>query len=76
MEYSKEQIDDINEREKKGLAALKELQLSPAASVQKQNIGNDIFVDKVIPYLQDTRYTPTPSVKSDEVKKDEPLEKA
>lgn len=61
MEYSKEQIVDIQEREKKGLEALKALDLTPAASTQMINIGNDTFAVKLIPYLQDTKYTPQKS---------------
>lgn len=56
MEYTKEQVKDITEREKKCLEFLKEMEMSPAAQVYKQNIGNDMFVDKVTPYLQDIRY--------------------
>jgi hypothetical protein len=71
MTYTKEQEEDIIAREKQGLEALKTLNLTPAASVQKFNIGNDMFTDKVIPYLRDTKYTPTPSVTSNEVQQDE-----
>ncbi len=71
MAYTEEQVKDIQEREKKGLELLKDLQLNPSASVQKVNMGNDMFVDKVTPFLADTKYTPVPSVTSDEVKKDE-----
>lgn len=60
-DYTKEQIADITEREKKGLEALRALELSPAASVKKVIIGNsnnhDIFADAVIPFLQDTKYS-------------------
>ncbi len=55
--YSEEQIKDIKEREEKALAALKELELTPAAIVSKLNNGNDTFVDKVQCYLQDTKYS-------------------
>lgn len=72
--FSEEQIKDIQEREAKGLQALKELELTPAAVLQKLNVGNDVFADKVIPYLQDTKYatkpepvlSPIQDVKSDE----------
>ena len=57
MEYTKEQIKDIQEREKKCLEFLKENNMTPAAQVSKINIGNDNFVDKVQPYLQDMKYT-------------------
>jgi len=54
--YTKEQIEDITKREKEALEALKKLELTPAAQVSKQNIGNDVFVDKVVCYLQDIKY--------------------
>lgn len=57
MNYTKEQITDIEEREAKALKMLKELELTPAAQVQKVNIGNDIFADKLQPFLQDLKYT-------------------
>lgn len=61
-----EQIKDIQEREAKGLQALKDLQLTPAAVVQKINLGDgtDIFVDKVQPYLADTKWLNQKPVKS------------
>lgn len=59
-DYTTEQIADTISREKKALEVLKELQLSPAASVKKVIIGNsngqDIFADMFIPFLQDTKY--------------------
>lgn len=55
-QYTPEQEKDIREREAKAIEHLKELQLSPAAILQKVNVGNDMFVDKVIPYLQDFKY--------------------
>lgn len=51
-----EEIKDIQEREKLALEHLKANSLTPAALVQKVNIGNDTFVDKVICFLQDTKY--------------------
>lgn len=64
--YTEEQVEDIKARELKALEAIKELQLTPAAQMSKINIGNDIFADQVVCYLQDTKYT----------KKDESPEKA
>lgn len=58
MEYTDEMKKDIIEREKKGLEALKALDLTPAASTQMINIGNDTFAVKLVPYLQDTKHTP------------------
>lgn len=57
MDYTPEQIADITAREKKALAYLKEMELTPAAAFNKVNIGNDVFGDKLTPYLQDTKYT-------------------
>lgn len=57
--YSKEEIKDIKDREKKCLEFLKEMDMTSAAQVYKQNIGNDVFVDKVTCYLQDIRYDKT-----------------
>lgn len=58
--YTEEQIKDITEREKKALEALRELQITPAAQLIKVNIGSkelpDVFADKIIPFLQDTKY--------------------
>lgn len=59
--FTPEQIADIKEREAKGLQALKDLQLTPAAIIQKANIGNDGFIDQVTPYLRDTKFAPIPS---------------
>lgn len=54
--YTPSEISDITEREKKGLEALKELQLTPSAVVQKVNVGGDVFADKIIPYLADLKF--------------------
>ena len=66
--YTKDEIKDIEDREKKCLTFLKEMDMTPAAQVYKQNIGNDMFVDKVTCYLRDIRYDKTPkeSPKKDE----------
>lgn len=58
-QYTDEQRKDIEARVKKAQEALKELHLQPAAQVYKVNMGDDTFGDKVISYLQDTKYTPT-----------------
>jgi len=50
------QVKDIEERVAKAAAFLKELQLQPQASVQAMNMGNDVFAQKVIVYLQDQKY--------------------
>ena len=55
-QYTEEQKKDILEREAKAIETLKELQLTPSAYVMKTNLGDDTFVDKVIPYLKDTKF--------------------
>jgi len=54
--YTPEQVDDITAREKEVLAFLKEKQMCPSAKVAKVNMGEDVFADKVIPYLADMKY--------------------
>lgn len=71
--YTEEQVKDITEREQKGLEALKALNLTPAAQISKVQMGSDIFADKLIPFLQDTKYTSTPSPLQVEAKTDEPV---
>lgn len=60
--YTPEQIKDIQEREQKALDVLKDLQLTPAAAISKfrlvTNEGEEVWVDKVQPYLADFKYTP------------------
>lgn len=55
--YSPEQKRDIEERVLKASKLLEELHLKPTASVQSVNVGDDVFSQKVIVYLQDTKYT-------------------
>lgn len=59
--FTPEQVKDIQEREAKALAYLKELQLTPAAQLSKISLGNDVFADKVVCYLNDTKYSSVPS---------------
>lgn len=56
MKYTDAQIAEITVREKKALDILRGMDLTPSAVMQKVNLGNDIFADKVVPYLQDLRY--------------------
>ena len=58
-QYTKEQQKDIEDRVAKAQEALKELQLQPAAQIYKINMGDDVFGDRLIPYLQDLKYSPT-----------------
>lgn len=78
--YSDEEVKDITEREKKGLELLKQLQLTPAAIIQKVNMGNDVFADKLIPFLQDFKYNKdsvvSPVQQKDLKDSDAPTEKA
>jgi len=52
-----EQIKNVQEREAKGLEALKALELSPAAFLTVVNLGEDVFATKVQAYLADTKFT-------------------
>lgn len=71
--YTQEQIDDIKKREQEGLDALKKLNLTPACQIVKENMGNDLFADRLYPYLQDTKFTKVDeAIKSPFVEKDEP----
>jgi hypothetical protein len=56
MKYTPEQIKDIEEREAKGIAFLKELELTPASYVIPANLGQDVFGLQVKGFLQDTKY--------------------
>lgn len=71
--YTDEQVKDIEEREKKGIEALRELELTPGAILRKINVGEDVFADKVFPYLQDTKYAPKPEPVAETVKEDDPV---
>lgn len=61
MQYTPEQIEDIRTREEKALATLKELNFTPACIPQLVNLGNDTFGIQLHPYLNDTKFTPSPS---------------
>lgn len=56
--FTQDQVKDITDREAKALAYLKELQLTPAAQMVYVNIGNDTFGTRLIPFLNDTKYSP------------------
>lgn len=55
-QYTKEQVEDVKAREKEALETLKRLQLTPACQIVKENIGNDVFADRLYPYLADLKY--------------------
>lgn len=57
-QYTEEQQKDILERIDKAKKALEELNLRPSSSVSVVNLGEDVFAQKVISYLQDTKFTP------------------
>lgn len=59
--YTPEQKKDIEARVEKARMALTEFNLQPACMPQMYNIGDDVFGIKLIPYLQDTLYTPKKS---------------
>lgn len=60
--YSEEEIKDIEDRIKRANETLKELQLFPSVVLQKINMGDDIFADKAICFLADSKYhKPIPS---------------
>lgn len=50
------QKEEIKARQTEALEMLKKLQLSPAAFVYADNIGDDRFAFKVQPYLRDIKY--------------------
>lgn len=61
--YTAEEISEVNQRVEKGLQALKDLELLPACFVQKKSLmvegdkgKEEVFVDKISAYLQDTKY--------------------
>lgn len=58
-QYSPEQRKDIEERVEKARKLLEELQLRPACMPQMYNVGNDVFGIKLLPFLQDSKYTQT-----------------
>lgn len=63
MKYSPEEIADIQKREKKAIEALKELELTPSATINIVNLGTvdpklaDSFTFKVTPFLNDLKYS-------------------
>ena len=54
--YNEEEVADITKRVEAAIEYLKENNLSLSAQISYQNTGEDTFVTKVIPYLQDTKY--------------------
>lgn len=54
--YSEEEKKEITERIEKARKFLEENHLNLSAQIYFENIGNDAFATKVLPYLQDTKY--------------------
>lgn len=61
MTYTDEQRKDIEERSQKASDALKELNLTPAAVIQKTKLSEGIFADQISVYLADTKYQDEPT---------------
>lgn len=55
-DYTPEQKKDIEERVSQAKEMLLKLKLRPGAQVYKIMIDDNTFADKVMPYLQDTKY--------------------
>ncbi len=70
MQYTEEQLKDIQERSEKAIKMLAELELSAQANVSMVNLANDVFGVKVQPLLMDTKY----ASKNEEVKAEESQE--
>lgn len=60
-DYSAEEKADIIARVDKAKAMLTELKLQIACMPQMFNTGDDVFGIKLLPYLQDKKYTPKQS---------------
>lgn len=69
--FTPEQIKDIQEREKKCLDFIREQEMTPAAMIQKIKVGNDVFADKVIPFLNDTKYADKNGAVESPIQKDD-----
>lgn len=52
-----EQQKDVAQRVKDAHSYLESKDLSVACQIAKENIGNDVFADKLYPYLQDIKYS-------------------
>lgn len=61
MEYTPEQVEDIKSRIQKAADFLKENQLEVSAVLTKVNVGENIFADRVVPTLTDTKFKPIKS---------------
>lgn len=68
-DLTEEQRKDIDKRVAQASKALTDLNLTPKASVQATNTGNDIFALKVVVYLEDNKFL-SPITKNDILSKD------
>lgn len=55
--YTNEQIADIQGREAKAIAFLKEIEMTISAQVVSVNVGDNTFAQKVIPYISDLKFS-------------------
>lgn len=53
---TEDQRKDIEDRVAQATKALADLNLTPKASVQAKNTGDDVFAFKVIVYLEDNKF--------------------
>lgn len=70
--YTSEQVKDIEAREKEALETLKKLELTPACQIIKVNLDDDVFADRLYPYLADTKYSKK-EVRTEPAKKEVPI---
>lgn len=54
---TKDQQKDIAVRVSKAHIFLKENDLTIACQITKENLGDDVFADRLTPYLQDVRFS-------------------
>jgi hypothetical protein len=69
QQYSDEQIADVKIRVEKAIVFLKELELQLAAQMLPQNMGDNVFGLRLIPFLQDTKFIPKPDTSEPEAPK-------
>lgn len=63
-ELTNDQQKDIALRVKEAHDYLKANDLQVACQIVKENLGNDVFGDRLYPYLQDTKFSTEKGVKS------------
>ncbi len=60
MQYTQEQREDIKSRGQEVASFLKEKEMELGAQINKVNVGENLFVDQLVPVLKDTKYAPEP----------------